>query len=435
MKLKVFTSNKNIRAITGLLLGSILYFYAVHTLAGPYMDSAHGNSVYGVNRSAIDAKFINFATGNCEHCHETHASIGGSDPAPIGGPAPHTLFADTFNANRTQNPYIETDNFCFYCHSETSGQQVINQDYSTNFGGGNSGGGPQSIMSAFNQTSYHNLYDIWNFLNTDLAYTGWFAMRGNPCSGCHNSHLAKRNWDSGEPGFPLRSTISIPGQSNSLWGETETMTRYLSYEAPYSSDINREPAGIGEQDGGNTPDFIVFCTNCHNQNKTLWSTTLNRELKKINWVNIALLPDKHGEQFRNGTDIFREPYESAATLKNNFILSCLDCHEPHGSQNIMLLRRRINGENLEETITSTDEMSYNCKRCHKDDLAAAAGTGEANRWQYVHHLAPGAPYASGTCTDCHATADGSSPVACGNCHGHGMDDSWAGANMTGLKTF
>jgi hypothetical protein len=30
---------------------------------------------------------------------------------------------------------------------------------------------------------------------------------------------------------------------------------------------------------------------------------------------------------------------------------------------------------------------------------------------------------------------GGEPIGCGNCHGHGMDDSWAGANKTGLKTF
>jgi hypothetical protein len=290
-------------------------------------------------------------------------------------------------------------------------------------------------MTAFNQASYHNLYDIWNFLNTTPAFSGWFAMRGNPCSGCHNSHLAKRNWDSSKPGFPLLSAISRPGASDSLWGETEVMTNHLGYEAPYADTITREPDGVGDPDGGNTPDYVGFCTSCHNPEHTIWSTTFNRELKKINWNYTGTNKDKHGDEVRNGTDLFREPYESAAALKSNFVLSCLDCHEPHGSENIMLLRRRINGENMEGPVFSSDDLSYNCKRCHKDDLAAAGGTGEANRWQFVHHTAAGAPYALASCTDCHATADGSSPIACGNCHGHGMNDSWAGGNMSGLKTF
>ena len=101
----------------------------------------------------------------------------------------------------------------------------------------------------------------------------------------------------------------------------------------------------------------------------------------------------------------------------------------------MLLRRRINGEDLEGIITSTDAMSYACKRCHTDDLAAAAGTSEANRWQYVHHVTAAAPYPLGNCIDCHDTADGSTPIACGNCHGHGMDDSLLGPAATGRITF
>lgn len=413
----------------------IICFIAAPAPAGPYSDAAHGNPTYGVNRTALDQRFDQFATGNCEHCHNTHASLQGTDPLPAGSPAPHALFADSFNTGRLLNFYQETDNFCFYCHSNSSGQQVANQDYSTNFGGGNTGEGPQSIMAAFNQTSYHNLYDIWNFLSNDLTYQDWFAQRTNPCSGCHNAHLAKRNWDNSLPGFPLLSSISRPGFSDYLWGQVEVMAAYLGYEAPFSFIGNREPAGVGDPDGGNTPDYVTFCTSCHNPDKTIPSTTLNRDLKKINWSNSGLKRDKHGELARNGADNFREPYESSAAVKSNFTLSCLDCHEPHGSENIMLLRRRINGENLEGLLISTDELSYNCKRCHKDDLAAAAGTGEANRWEYVHHLAPGAPYTQTLCIDCHATADGSTPVACGHCHGHGMDDSWAGSNMSGLKTF
>ena len=71
----------------------------------------------------------------------------------------------------------------------------------------------------------------------------------------------------------------------------------------------------------------------------------------------------------------------------------MDCHEAHGSANIMLLRSRINGEDQEETVISTDALSQNCKRCHQDDLAAAAGTGQADRWEFVHHGAADAPYA------------------------------------------
>jgi hypothetical protein len=427
-------SGKGRWLVTSLMV-VMAWLIVVSAAAGPYRDSAHGNFGYGVNRAVIDEKYTAFATGNCAHCHETHASMEGAEPLPAGGPAPHALFADSFNANRTQNPYLETDNFCFYCHSDDSGQRVRNQDYSATFGGGNDGEGPQSIMTAFNQSSYHNLYDIWNFLSNKETYAAWFAKIGNPCSACHNSHLAKRNWDSGQPNFPLLSTISLPGGSVSLWGEVEVMSAYLTYQTPYAFFETWEPARVGEQDGANTPDYVAFCTSCHNQNNTILSTTLNRELKKINWENSGLYRNKHGQLSRDGTDSFREPYASAAALTTNFILSCLDCHEAHGSENIMLLRRRMNGENLEGNIASTDAIGNVCKRCHMDDLAAAAGTGAANRWQYVHHLVVDAPYSETVCTDCHATADGSTPIACGVCHGHGMDDGWAPAQPSGRTTF
>jgi predicted CXXCH cytochrome family protein len=180
---------------------------------------------------------------------------------------------------------------------------------------------------------------------------------------------------------------------------------------------------------------VGFCTSCHNSGNTIWSTTLNRNLKKINWSETGDSRDKHGSLARDGEEHFQEPYAAAAEFKPNFVLSCLDCHESHGSANIMLLRRRINGQNLEATITAAAAMGYACKRCHNDDLAAQAGTGQANSWEYVHHLAAGAPYAKSGCTDCHASGDPISPIPCGNCHGHGMDDSWAGIHQTGRKTF
>jgi hypothetical protein len=403
---------------------------------GPYRDSAHGDSSHGVNRSTIDAKYGEFATGNCAHCHETHASLEGAEPLPADGPASHALFAAGFNVARTENPYLEADNFCFYCHSDTAAPHVINRDYSTAFGGGAAEDGPQTIMESFNQLSYHNLYDIDTFLRTpSVGYSVWYAKLGNPCSACHNSHLAKRNWDSGQTGFPLQSSISKPGDSLNLWGETELMSAYFGYEAPYSFGGTLEPAGVGESDGGKTPDYATFCSSCHKSGYAIWSTALDRNLKEIKWEETEPQKDKHGAMARDGASDLREPYLTAAEFKSNFYLSCLDCHEAHGSPNIMLQRRRINGEDLEGAVTSTADMSYVCKRCHPDDLAADPVNGVANRWEYIHHTATDKPYEkTGTCADCHTGGD-ESPIPCGNCHGHGMDDSWAGARATLRKTF
>lgn len=431
-------ASKKYRSLLVAFTSGILLLNSVSAIAGSYLESGHGNATYGVDRSAIDGTYADYATGNCSHCHEAHSSVEGAAPAPVAGPDSHTLFAPGFNSDRTLNPYLETDSFCFYCHSDVGGPQVTNQDYSAAFGGATVGSGPQSIMSAFNQQSYHNLYDIWSFLRNNPIYSAWFIKRDNPCSACHNSHLAKRNWDSGQPAFPLLSTISIPGLSNYLWGETELMSSYLNYEAPFAFVAGREPAGIGDQNGTNTPNYVGFCTSCHNPDNTIWSTTLDREIKKVDWGDIGMLGDKHGAQPRDGVDQLREPYATSAATKSNFVLSCLDCHESHGSPNTMMLRRRINGEELEGIVISTDTMSYVCKRCHNDDLAAVAGTGEADRWEYVHHGVADAPYAKSGCAGCHGGGSPTDPppIACGNCHGHGLDDSWLpGGLASGRKTF
>jgi len=386
--------------------------------AGPYLESAHGNSAYGVNRSAIDPQYSDFAIGNCGHCHEAHASRQGAEPLPEDGPSAHTLFTNTFDSSRQQNPYLETDNFCFSCHSETSGQQVVNLDYSSAFGGGNVVDGPQSILSAFNLESYHNLYDVWNFLRTNPASFPGFDDNSNPCSACHNSHLAKRNWDSGQAGFPLLSAISRPDAPSSLWGETELMSPYLSYEAPYAIDDSREPAGIGLAGGENTPDYVTFCTICHNEGNAIWSTTLNRELRKVNWTQLGLAPDKHGTLVRAGhpydfgVSQWVEPYASAALLKSNLVLSCMDCHEAHGSENIMLLRRRVNGGELQEVITDfVDKPLYSlCIRCHNGEYINA-----------FHHE-PGAIPDNDVCTTCHPNGEADPTiVTCRNCHFHGSN--------------
>ena len=102
----------------------------------------------------------------------------------------------------------------------------------------------------------------------------------------------------------------------------------------------------------------------------------------------------------------------------------------------MLLRRRVNGENLAETVISTDAMGESCKRCHMDDQAVSAGTGQPNSWEYVHHDVPGAPYAKQGCGNCHPAGGmmDPDPIACGNCHGHGMDDSWLATQPGPLPT-
>jgi len=63
---------------TGIFL---LILYPDMASSGPYLSSAHGNSTYGVKRTATGFP-TDYPQGLCAHCHEQHASIAGAEPAP-----------------------------------------------------------------------------------------------------------------------------------------------------------------------------------------------------------------------------------------------------------------------------------------------------------------------------------------------------------------
>ncbi len=435
-------------------MSSAVVVIAPPVQAASYRDSAHGSAV---DRPAMSG----YAIGNCAHCHEMHASLAGVEPEPSGGsPHPYTVFADNFTSGATAGSYLVTDNFCFYCHGEGFEvvQAVANADYSTTFGGGSLGTLPQSILAAFNQTSYHNLGDIQTFMTTGdgAAMSSWYTSSSNPCNACHNPHLAKKNFGSSSVfSAPLASAISKPGDHFNLWGGSETMAAYSGYEPPYADRTSeaREPDGTVVAAGGDgsgqaakTPDYIGFCTDCHNTTNTIESSTLPPTLRPIDWSSSG---DKHGGLSRDvGIDI-REPFASAQAGTTNFVLSCLDCHEPHGASNIMLLRSRVNGEDMGlREVSTTNDMGALCQRCHKDD--AAAGYGSADQWRYIHHESSDAPYPGppNFCKGCHNTTAGyATPVAgasqprihCGQCHFHNSDDSWMlgvrSEEYTGRTTF
>ncbi len=391
----------------------LILFVAASTTsvwAGAYKDSAHGDTTNGVNRSVMYNK--GYAIGNCAHCHEMHASLEANEPAPVAGsPSPFTVFATNFDPLAT-SPYQESDNFCFYCHNDSgSVQQVENKDFSEVFGCASSN--IYSVLDAFNQLSYHNLSDIWTFAKGKFS---WFYEQSNPCDACHNPHLVKRNFAA--PADPAMSVLSKPSEHFSLIGDesTELMSKY-NYEAPYCSSTTREPAGLGAGDGSDMPDYATYCTDCH-QYDGISSTNLSRNLYVIDWSSNG---DKHGARNADGELQLELPFSASG-----YVLSCMDCHEPHGSQNVVLIRRRVNGGDLGLDITSieTTDWARLCTRCHKDD--DDSNQGGPFEWKYIHHYSDGAPYQNPwKCVRCHGGKPSENPIPCNYCHFHGGTDAWA----------
>jgi cytochrome c553 len=353
-----------------------------------YTWSAHGNTSYGVNRSSIAA--FGYSIGNCAHCHEQHASIGGSEPAPTGNaPLPYELFYTGLS------PVEQTYFFCEYCHMDPNGPNQIQismppqYDYSR-ISGGDNNTCPNNIRTAFGfiaddcsgasatticgstYGSAHCLRDIVTF----LSGTSWgFTSAIDPCSGCHNPHRAQQDTHATGrlQGQKLPGVVSLPSdhskdnQAWKLWGDdlNERMSYYTSnYQAPcryphdpvtYPSlcESGYEPDGSITTNGSNMFDSVTFCLSCHQYNlpSTRIAALANKPPRQVAgktniiYWDTSTSGDEHGQK-HDPNNWYLWPLKSPYTQGDsfNYVLSCLDCHEPHGSPNEYLIRQGINGK-------------------------------------------------------------------------------------------
>lgn len=408
-----------------------------------FSDSAHGNSSTGVKRKSPFPS--EYSQGNCGHCHEQHASIGGDESTPDAskaeGPDSFCLLANNWSGSPTLKPYIQDDNSCFYCHTSSSTLQetaFYNYSYCRTFGGYTSDT-TDSIMAAFNLTSYHNLYDLYRYITgqSDTKSFTSFPASSSPCSGCHNVHIAKSN--KATPGNPSNTAISRPSDHNNPWGddtpgERMTATGYgTDYQPPkHNGSSNLEPDNVSSDratQAAKTPDYNTFCLDCHQNEVTSSSmtsvnpATTNSKLTAIDWSTSG---EKHGKRDADTYIMVDTPY-TAGSGALGYVLSCLDCHEPHGSSNVFLIRQEVNGgvvgDNTVTTTSSTDcdptgtytdttdDWKNLCSRCHSDD------------YETLHHSTSGGNdvmYNQDQCADCHVViSEEQQPINCSCCHYHG----------------
>jgi hypothetical protein len=338
---------------------------------------------------------------------------------------------------------LNDNDFCLKCHDNTtdpSDRAIVNRSYSYRAGGWTSD--PlDDIREAFNNISTHNLTDIKTFINGKWGYTA----DSNPCTACHNQHLAEGDPENAPNTAKSASTrgwpVSRPSEHSGIWepwGDdlTERMNVYsANYQAPYryGSSSAYEPDGSTTTNGSTLTDFNTFCTDCHNTAYTIYSTSLGRNLRQIDWD-----VEKHGKGDADGAlDEMRNPYDDVMGK----VLACTDCHEAHGSPNAYLLRHEVNAEELDDTITSftpfcnlpgTDGnkgLGWLCRKCHKDDSNYGYGV---NEWKFLHHYpnyTADAPYKRTRCYRCHWTGSpGDEPISCRCCHYHGSQTTDFGGN-------
>ncbi len=368
---KIQSLPTTILIVVGLLVwvlscGDVAFAFDFHA------DSAHGNTTDGVNRSSKD-----YPTGDCANCHETF------DDSTCG----------VNNFLLWYDDYVsQGDLFCYGCHSSVPivEQPVTNYPYCVTFGGRaafyvnirnqfyNANSGPGRCGS-------RHLLSRIRYVIEDNAYDWGFNSDPDPCVACHNPHAAQKNHPVAIDGEgKLNTAIRRPSHYKStdpqdfLWGddEGERMFDYASslggtYQPPYHGDTTSgryEPTGTTTDYGGTrTPDYVTFCMDCHinaqyDPENSVW-------LEAINWTL-----ERHGTYPSNDTEActgfpegsLRPPYFDSPN--SNYILSCLDCHEPHATHSrTYLIRRMINGEAVASEYPTCDESEdwiTVCERCH-----------------------------------------------------------------------
>ncbi len=351
-----------------------------------HADSAHGNESYGVNRSGTG-----YPIGDCAHCHDTFA------PSTCGVNN-FMLFYDDW--------VTKSDMFCFRCHSSIADveQEVTNESYCVTFGG-RSSSLYTNIKTHFtndnskpaNCGSRHQLGNVRNFIKNNAK--GWgFDSDADACVACHPPHAAQRNHPVAIDGEgKLNTAIRRPSDYKStdpqyfLWGddEGERMSDYAAsvggtYQAPYYGDTSGakfEPSGnASPSDGSDLPDYVTFCLDCHQYAQYDSERSAEQPaygcVKAIDWSSTG---DRHGAAPANTCNAgpsyegtLKAPYSDDAN--SNYVLSCLDCHEPHGThKRLHLIRRMINGQlvdaqstvdPLEEACDQSTDWAEICEKCH-----------------------------------------------------------------------
>lgn len=160
------------KSLLAILSTLAVLLFAAAVYAGPYTDSAHGNTTTGVTRQTIDNKYATFGKGNCAHCHEQHASLGGVEPTPNSpaGPAVSLGFA------------IEQD-LCFECH-DANGPAPSKTDVASLFNLKTYKHGKNGTSGTDYMETYDNRHKPTEKVLADFDASNRHAE----CADCHNPH-------------------------------------------------------------------------------------------------------------------------------------------------------------------------------------------------------------------------------------------------------
>lgn len=318
-------------------------------------DNPHGN--YTLN------------TNMCANCHNTHV---GSNDRLDGGKYYKSLNKDP------------GENYCMACHDGTLNAPAVDKlnDTHQHFNS-------TALKQPESCTSCHNPHKGWssdnpNMLKDHYVYTHKSA---HPDQGLDNAKV-----DS------LDTTCSSCHDDNEIAGSTSVKYEVLSYK--------RSTTAVGTIDPTlKTVSDYSLCLRCHNGDT-------NKKDSKITDIAKYYADAKSGHFFALPSGQSKQSDGSQL----NGQLPCAECHETHGSNNIMNLREQLGNvktaasdqfKTTGATWTTSDERNF-CLKCHNNSTEIY---GQVGVFQEKDQ--------SGAQITGHQKTD---TQACSECHGKGVTD-------------
>jgi predicted CXXCH cytochrome family protein len=341
---------------------SFLCFSPEQSFAGSYLLSAHGGSNPSSNSTGspptgkgVKRSSVANVAGNCAHCHEQHATLGGA------GPANYLLF-DTLEGNA----------ICISCHNGSVPLPVDN------------------IASQFSKLHKHDP----NSLKGKVL-----------CNDCHNSHIAQNtNHIEGAGNAASGPLLAVAGVSVNSWP--------IPGNPPPGSDAALAPGTPTLNNIYPISMEYQLCLKCHGGQIDYASKGVADLRGQFNPYNFSVHPVatetfnwKNAYLLANPTAL-KNPWNTTTTPRPQ--MYCSDCHGsdnpsdptgPHGSSNFFILKAYGPG------IT----MDNLCNKCH--DVTSSAwveGPGNPDPLLNGDHTLPQHQYPSNTmgCAACHGGING-----------------------------
>ncbi len=383
----------------------------------------------------------------CSACHEPHARTANLSlireviqglPIRFRAYAGPDSFVDLDN---------QTDDLCTACHTQTA---VNNRYVATVFhyeGNDCRQCHPHSAGFSPEPTSCSVCHGTPPSSGAHLAHMN--APDASRITDCATCHPAVTNWR--QPGHrdgtiqladgkPLSQTTTC----NTCHGNTADQARAAwNTGAPITNCLGchnaQNPARIAgvtapavsaywQQSGHGAAGIQLQCTACHDASAPHISGRLG-DATRLKKEGDALCLDCH-----NGTKATAvSPHGNegwANATQAPFRITCAECHDPHGTGNLRMIRERIRGQAVVFTRPTGQDSFDEPDDANEDDLCATCHTTTAhnrvpaNRDQRPHHE-------GAQCTDCHTheadgsatTADAFMPVAsCVTCHSQAQDN-------------